>query len=53
MQKVKKAVRTRWFSLDAEVEAVYMFLHALRATDAERLKKVDDMKFLTISFSKK
>ena len=46
MQKVKKAVRTRWLSLDAGVEAMYMFLHALRATPAEVLKKIDDMKFL-------
>ena len=46
VQKVKKAVRTRWLSLDAGVEAMYMFLHALRATPAEVLKKIDDMKFL-------
>ena len=48
MQKVKKAVRTRWLSLDAAVEVVYMFLHALRATPAEVLKKTDDMKFLAV-----
>ena len=48
VQKVKKAVRTKWLSLDAGVEMVYMFLHALRAIAAEVLKKVDDMKFLAV-----
>ena len=47
-QKVKKAVITRWLSLEAGVEAVYMFLHVLRATAAEVLIKVDDMKFLAV-----
>ena len=47
VQKIKKAVRTRWLSLDAGAEAAYIFLHTLRATAAERLNKVDDMKFLT------
>ena len=48
VQKVKKAVRTKWLSLDAGVEMVYMFLHALRAIALEVLKKVDDMKFLAV-----
>ena len=34
--------------LDAGVEVVYMFLHALRSIAAEVLKKVDDMKFLAV-----
>ena len=65
VQKVKKAVRTRWLSLDAGVEAVYKeytyLLHALRlmrdesgestgATAAGVLKKVDDMKFLAVLY---
>ena len=63
VQKVKKAVRARWLSLDAGEEAVYKkytyLLHALRsvkdaegtstgATAAEALKKVDDMKSLAV-----
>ena len=63
VQKVKKAARTRWLSLDAEVEVVYKeyiyLLHAWRlmkdddgastgATAAGVLKKVDDMKFLAV-----
>ena len=65
LQKVKKAVRTRWLNLDAGVEAVYKdctyLLHALRlmkagegastgATAAGVLKKVDDMKFLAVLY---
>ena len=65
VQKVKKAARTRWLSLDAGVEAVYKeytyLLHALRlmkddegantgATAAGIPKKVDDMKFLAVLY---
>ena len=65
VQKVKKAVRTRWLSLDAGVEAVYKeytyLLHGLRsmkddegastgASAAGVLKKVDDMKFLAVLY---
>ena len=65
VQKVKKAVRTRWLSLDAGADAVYKeytyLLHALRlmrdesgestgATAAGVLKKVDDMKFLAVLY---
>ena len=65
VQKVKKAVRTRWLSLDAGVEEVYKeytyLLHALRSMKDEQgistgttaagvLKKVDDMKFLAVLY---
>ena len=59
------AVRTRWLSLDAGVEAVYKeytyLLHALRlmkdeegpstgVTAAGVLKKIDDIKFLAVLY---
>ena len=65
MQKVKKAVRTRWLSLDAGVEAEYKeytyLLHALKSmkdeegvstgvTAAGVLKKVHDMEFLAVLY---
>ena len=65
VQKVKKAVRTKWLSLDAGVEAVYKdytyLLHALRSMKDDEgastgasapgvLKKVDDMKFLAVLY---
>ena len=63
VQKVKKAAKTRWLSLDEGVEAFYKkytyLLHALRSmkgeegsstgtTTAGMLKKDDDMEFLAV-----